>query len=84
MDILRNKVMKAALEYNLPVLRDLTKAWPIVLQERNQWGENPVEEYQRLGWQSVPVITLLTPWFEPDWVTPTWYGVSGGWFSSFW
>ena len=79
MDILRKNVMTAALSYNLPTLNSLTTAWPIVLQERNQWGETPLEEYQRLGWQSTTVIAHLTPCFEPDWVMPTWYGTAGAW-----
>ena len=84
MDILRNKVMTAALSYNLPSLKELTKTWPIVLEERNQWGENPLEEYRRLGWQSVTVIALLTPCFEPDWVMPAWYGNPGAWNRAGW
>jgi hypothetical protein len=79
MNILRNKVMIAALSYNLPVLKELTKAWPIVLEERNQWGERPIDEYQRLGWQSDTVIAHLTPPFEPDWIKPAWYGSSSPW-----
>jgi hypothetical protein len=59
MDALRRSLVCAAVAYNIPVAKALVEKWPTILNERNMWGETPLEEYQRLGWQSVTVIAIL-------------------------
>lgn len=60
MDAIRRSLVNAAVQYNLPAAELLVKQWPTVLNERNKWGETPLEEYLRLGWQSITVIAILT------------------------